>query len=110
MMNDHQMNIGTVTLLISLSIMMSGSINAICEFAIKRIEYVKMIEIYKNFIEIANIEKGGSMQIIEVKDISYKIKEQEIVLKNGGYLHDANILEKPHTINSVDFAQIDRHD
>ncbi|GHU32810.1 hypothetical protein FACS1894166_06900 [Bacilli bacterium] len=83
MINNKQLNIGTMTLLISLSVMMSNSINAICGFAIKKIEYARMSEIYKNFIEIDNIKSEGILKIINVKTIIYKNKDHEVILHNG---------------------------
>jgi ABC-type bacteriocin/lantibiotic exporter with double-glycine peptidase domain len=116
MINGKHLNVGTMTLLVSLSAMMSSSINSICGFAIKKIEYTRMSEIYRNFIEIDNIVCLGKMKIERIKSISYKNKNKTIILKNGNYSHDDNLInalsfnvdaDAQVLINEINLQQLD---
>jgi ABC-type bacteriocin/lantibiotic exporter with double-glycine peptidase domain len=81
--NSKSLNIGQLTLLISLSSMLNTSINNICEFVIKRIEYKQMVGIYKDFINFANIENKGTIAVDDVKKIIYTNKKLILHIKNG---------------------------
>jgi ABC-type bacteriocin/lantibiotic exporter with double-glycine peptidase domain len=70
----QSINIGQLTFLISLISMMSGAFNGLCEFVTKRIEYVQMSEIYKNFIMLENHPEIGQSKIDVINKISFNNK------------------------------------
>jgi ABC-type multidrug transport system fused ATPase/permease subunit len=70
----QNINIGQLTFLISLISMISGAFNGLCEFITKRIEYVQMSEIYKNFIMLGNRKTSQRLPLTKVKEISINNK------------------------------------
>jgi ABC-type bacteriocin/lantibiotic exporter with double-glycine peptidase domain len=80
-------NLGQLTLLISLSAMLNSSIGGICDFIIKRIEYRQMVEIYQNFINLANIKDTGTIKIDNIRSLQYHDKKINWSIKNGSRIH-----------------------
>jgi ABC-type bacteriocin/lantibiotic exporter with double-glycine peptidase domain len=117
--NNKGLNIGQITLLISLSAMLNTSINNICEFIIKRIEYKQMVGIYKDFINFANIENKGSIAIKDINKITYSNKKSTLNIKNGADIstHKNSILnlltmndfhnESKLSINDIDLRDFE---
>jgi ABC-type bacteriocin/lantibiotic exporter with double-glycine peptidase domain len=86
----QNINIGELTFIISLIGMVSGAFNGLCGFMIKRIEYLQMSEIYKNFITLGNREIGKGIKIDKIN----KLKVNDKVLYSGKeYKNGANIIK-----------------
>jgi ABC-type bacteriocin/lantibiotic exporter with double-glycine peptidase domain len=109
----QNINIGQLTFLISLVSMMSGAFNGICEFVTKRIEYVQMSAIYKNFIMLGNYESKGNNALDKIKEITFDGKallsghvyQQDQQLTNALFLEKTNgkLLINGVPIDSFDY-------
>jgi hypothetical protein len=93
----QNINIGQLTLLISLVNMMSGSFNGICEFVIKRIEYLQMSEIYRNFIILGNCENKKVISLSNIESITF----QEQKLSSGKTYRPDNELINALVLNEI---------
>lgn len=81
--NYKNMNIGQLTFLIAILGMSHTSIEGICDFVIKKIEFKTMHEIYDSFILLSNEEINNKLTIEKINSIIVKTKDELIELCNG---------------------------
>jgi ABC-type bacteriocin/lantibiotic exporter with double-glycine peptidase domain len=106
---QKNLDLGQLIFLINLMVMMSGALNGICGFVVKKIEYVQMSEIYKNFISLENHENKCTTTISSVRTIKIdgkKIKSGQI-LERTNELVDALLLGQSDIKLQINDVNID---
>lgn len=80
--NNKNMDIGKLTFLIAILAMSHNSIDGICNFIIKKVEFKTMSEIYESFIRVEN-EKNEGILINEINSLAIKTNEDVCEITNG---------------------------
>lgn len=89
------LDIGDVTLLISLYSLQASAISVVCAFPEKVYLFNKMKSIYLDFVSLSNYQDFGKKRIKEIENISWEDKS----IKNGSCLHDKKILTGFYTLS-----------
>jgi ABC-type bacteriocin/lantibiotic exporter with double-glycine peptidase domain len=99
--NNKNMNIGQLTLVIAILGMLHSSIDGMCDFIIKKIEFKTMSNIYENFVYIDKIEcENNLIKIDNINSICLKNNDDIYEIENGNHVDD-------NLINAIKFNDVE---
>jgi ABC-type bacteriocin/lantibiotic exporter with double-glycine peptidase domain len=111
--NNKNMNIGQLTFLVAISSMLHNSVEGLCDFVMKKIEFKAMSDIYDSFVRTSNEETNNKIIIEKINSIAIKIDNDFTELENGQHIskeliNDELCNNKTTLINNINIENIDK--